>query len=143
MDKAVTLAVRAPALLGALLSIAIAWPAAAQEIRVTGVLVSGPASMAIVSGPDGRDKVVRIGQEINSGATLDEVSANGVVVLRNQRREWLPLVGGSAAPPLQFSGGPQPKLAIPGAASQSSDAMEPRRAKAEISNQMGAAEAAR
>ena len=121
------------------LAFSIAGAVAAQEMRLTGVLVSGPASMAIVSGPDGRDKVVRIGQEINTGATLDEVSANGVVVLRNQRREWLPLVGGSAAPPLQFSGAPQPKLTIPAAPSQPSDATEPRRAKAEMSSQMGEA----
>lgn len=125
------------------LALSIAGAVTAQEIRLTGVLVSGPASMAIISGPDGRDKVVRIGQELNSGATLDEVSANGVVVLRNQRREWLPLVGGTAAPPLQFPSGPQPKLTIPGATSQSSDAAEPRRAKSEMSSQMGAAEAAR
>jgi hypothetical protein len=122
--------------------LSVAGAVTAQEIRLTGVLVSGPASMAIIAA-DGRDQVVRIGQEINPGATLDEVSANGVVVLRNQRREWLPLVGGSAAPPLQFSGGPQPKLTIPGATPQPSDAAEPRRAKAEMSSQMGAAEAAR
>jgi hypothetical protein len=104
--------------------------------------VSGTASMAIIAA-DGREKVVRVGQEITSGATLGEVSPNGVILVRNQRREWLPLVGGTAAPPLPFPSGPQPKLTIPGATSQSSDAGEPRRAKSEMSSQMGAAETAR
>src|SRR5688572_11247471 len=145
MEQVVTLksAVAAFLLVAGGLALALARPAAASDLRLTGVLVSGAASLAIIAGPDGRDKVIRVGQEINPGATLDEVSANGVVVLRNQRREWLPLVGGSAAPPLQFSGGPQPKLTIPGDTPQPSDAAEPRRAKAEMSSQMGAAEAAR
>jgi hypothetical protein len=130
------------ALIAGGLALSIAGAAAAQEIRLTGVLVSGPASMAIIAA-DGRDKVVRIGQEINPGATLGEVSPNGVVVLRNQRREWLPLLGGTAAPPLQITGGPPPKVTVPAAASQASEAVEPRRAKAEFSSQMGAGEAAR
>jgi hypothetical protein len=133
MVKAVTLA----------FSIAVAWPAAAQDIRLTGVLISGPASMAIITGPDGRDKVVRIGQEINAGTTLGEVSSNGIVVLRNQRREWLPLVGGNAAAPVQFSGGPAPKLTDPATASQAGEVAEPRRAKADLTKQMGAVDAGR
>ena len=125
------------------LALSIAGAVAAQEIRLTGVLVSGAASLAIVSGPDGRDKVVRIGQEINAGATLGEVSSNGVVVLRNQGREWLPLVGGTAAAPVQFPGAPPPKLTDPAAASQATEAGEFRRGKGDLTRQMGASEVAR
>jgi hypothetical protein len=130
------------ALIVGALAFSVAGAVAAQEIRLTGVLMSGPASMAIIAA-DGRDKVVRVGQEISPGATLGEVSPNGVILVRNQRREWLPLVGGTAAPPLQFPSGPQPKLTIPGATLQSSDAAEPRRVKSEMSSQMGVAEPAR
>jgi hypothetical protein len=133
-------------LFSALITIVIAWPAAAQDIRLTGVMVSGPASLAIVTGPDGRDKVVRIGQEINPGATLGEVSAHGVVVLRNQRREWVPLVGGAAAAPSPVTVAPQqPKLTIPAAApavaTQTSEAPETRRSKEVQGQHVGAGEA--
>jgi hypothetical protein len=117
--------------------------AAASDLRLTGVLMSGAASLAIIAGPDGRDKVVRVGQEINPGATLGEVSSYGVVVLRNQRREWLPLVGGTAAAPRPFVAAPQPRLTDPAAASHASEVAEPRRPKAEIAKQLGAPDAGR
>jgi len=69
----------------------------ANGLRVTGVMVSGPASRAIIAGADGREKVYRLGNEIHPGATLEEVSAHGIVIARDRRREWLPLVGGSGA----------------------------------------------
>jgi general secretion pathway protein C len=78
--------------------LALAHPAFASDLRLTGVLVSGPSSVAIIAGADGREKVYRLGNEILPGATLAEVSAHGIMLLRDRRREWLPLVGGSGAP---------------------------------------------
>jgi general secretion pathway protein C len=89
--------------------LALARPAAASDLRLTGVLVSGPASVAIIAGADGREKVYRLGNEILPGATLEEVSAHGIMLLRDRRREWLPLVGGSGAP---VAPAPQP-LQVP------------------------------
>lgn len=70
----------------------------ASGLRLTGVMVSGPASMAIIAGADGREKAYRLGHEILPGATLAEVSAHGIMIARDRGRQWLPLVGGSGAP---------------------------------------------
>ena len=68
-----------------------------SNLELTGVLMSGRASMAIIADAGGREKVYRVGDQIRAGVTLAEVFRNSVVVDYGDLRKRLPLTGRASA----------------------------------------------
>lgn len=69
----------------------------ASDLELTGVFMSGRASIAIIADAGGREKVYRVGDQIRAGVTLAEVFRNGVVVAHGDLRQRLPLRGRASA----------------------------------------------
>jgi len=66
-------------------------PGIAADLVLTGVASGGRAAIAIIADAGGRESAYRIGDQIRAGVTLVEVSRNGAVVARGDKRERLPL----------------------------------------------------
>lgn len=69
-------------------------------LRAVFVGSEGGAASAMVETVDGRTEVVRLGAELAPGATLQEVRADRIVLLRNGRREQLHFPTGGEQPVL-------------------------------------------
>ena len=68
-------------------------PGIASGLELTGVVMSGRASLAIIADAGGRDKVYRVGDQVRTGVTLAEVFQNGVDVAQGGLLQRLPLMG--------------------------------------------------
>jgi len=95
----------------------------AADLELTGVIMSGRASMAIIADAGGREKVYRIGDQIRAGVTLAEVFRNGVVVAHGDLRQRLPLTGRTSAenPPPGNSQAISLRAELPAAATPEAD----------------------
>lgn len=86
-----------------------------SALELTGVLISGQVSMAIIADAGGPDKVYRIGEQIREGVTVAAVFRNGVVVAHGDLRQRLPLIGRTRPenPPPAISQANSPRTELP------------------------------
>jgi len=61
------------------------------SLRLKGIMAGGADAFAIIADERGRERPYRVGSELPDGATVEEIEALRVIVLRNGRREALAL----------------------------------------------------
>jgi len=99
----------------------------ASDLELTGVVVSGRVSIAIIADVGGREKVYRIGDQIRAGVTLAEVFRNGVVIAHGDLRQRLLLTGRTSAenPPPGNSQAISLRAELPAAATPETEGVTP------------------